>query len=202
MIFTLPEDDLPAILKRAARRRDAAGDGVRPQRTRRKLATGTLATIDNQIDTTTGTVKLRALFANSRRRAVSQPVRQRAAAGRHAARTRSSVPTPAVQHGAPGTFVYLVKPDNTVAVQPVKTRRRPTASSVAITSGLQAGRHGGDRRRRPAARRRQGHGPAERRPAAPGDGAQRPAPAQQRPTRTRRQRSQQPRMTARGDGAA
>ena len=84
-----------------------------------KLATGKLITADNQIDTATGTVKMKAEFGNDDARAVSQPVRQRAHADADAER-RDLVPTAAIQRGAPGTFVYVVKDDQTVTVAPVK----------------------------------------------------------------------------------
>ena len=83
MVFSTPEDNLPQITARlnaGAKLPVTAFDRANVK----KLATGTLTTFDNQIDTTTGTFKLRATFANPERRAVSQPVRQRAPAGRHA----------------------------------------------------------------------------------------------------------------------
>ena len=87
VIFTLPEDNLPAVLKQLHAGATLPVTAYDRSGTT-KLDTGTLETIDNQIDTTTGTVKLRAIFDNPERAAVPQPVRQRPAAGRHAARCR------------------------------------------------------------------------------------------------------------------
>ncbi len=64
-----------------------------------KLATGTLAAVDNQIDTTTGTLKLRAQFDNKDERAVPEPVRQCPASASRRCMTRPSSPTAAVQRG-------------------------------------------------------------------------------------------------------
>ncbi len=84
------------------------------------IATGTLATTDNQIDSTTGTVKLRAIFPNTDKRCSRSNSSTRICWCRRC-RAWCVAPQAAVQQGAPGSFVYLVKPDNTVAVQVVKT---------------------------------------------------------------------------------
>ena len=84
LVFTLPEDNLPAVLARMKGKQQltvAAFDREQKQ----LLANGTLQSIDNQIDPTTGTVKLKAVFANSRRRAFPQSVRQCAHPDRHIA---------------------------------------------------------------------------------------------------------------------
>jgi multidrug efflux system membrane fusion protein len=102
-----------------------------------KLATGTLSTVDNQIDVTTGTVKLRAQFTNDDESLFpNQFVNiQLLVDTQHDALI---VPTSAIQRGAPGTFVYAVQPDSTVKVAPVKLG--PTANDkVAITSGVAVG---------------------------------------------------------------
>ena len=95
------------------------------------------------------------------------------------------VPVPAVQRGAPGTFVYVINANNTVSVRAGEARadrRRLHGGAV----GPAARREGGDRRRRPAARRRHGDGAAARpghgaRPAAPPAEAPGAAPGQPRP---------------------
>lgn len=136
VIFTLPEDNLPAVLKRlnaGATLEVTAYD--RSQTT--KLATGQLMTIDNQIDTTTGMVKLRAQFDNDDGMLFpNQFVNVRLLLDMlHDA---TIAPVSAIQRGAPGTYVYLVRPDGTVAVRPVKLG--PTAGErVAIESGLAPG---------------------------------------------------------------
>ena len=120
VVFTIPADSIPQVLHRAAARaavcrwkpRTATQDhGWRP---------GTLAAIDNQVDPTTGTVRLKALFANEDACPVPQPVRQRAAAGGHAQGDIVIVPTAAVQRSPHGTFVYVVKADGTVELRPVE----------------------------------------------------------------------------------
>jgi membrane fusion protein, multidrug efflux system len=135
-IFSLPEDDLPTIVKQlnaGATLEVAAYD--RTDTT--KLATGKLVTVDNQIDTTTGTVKLRAQFENED--GILFPnqfinVRLRADTLHNA----TVIPTAALQRGAPGTFVYVVNGEDTVAVQPVKIG--PTDNGhIAIESGLKPG---------------------------------------------------------------
>ena len=119
MIFDLPEDDIPEV-----ERQMRAGPPLTVwayDRTDTKLvATGTLTTVDNTVDTTTGTVKLRASFANTDRALFPNEFVN----GRLLLQTLRGVvrvPVAAVQHGAPGTFVYLVKPDETVAVAVIKT---------------------------------------------------------------------------------
>ncbi|HXS42249.1 MAG TPA: MdtA/MuxA family multidrug efflux RND transporter periplasmic adaptor subunit [Stellaceae bacterium] len=135
-IFSLPEDDLPTIVKRL--NAGATLDVAAYDRTNTtKLATGTLVSIDNQIDTTTGTVKLRAQFNNEDGLLFpNQFVNIRLLAD--VLQNVTVIPTAAVQRGAPGTFVYMAKPDNTVAVQTVKLG--PTdGTNVAITTGLAPG---------------------------------------------------------------
>jgi membrane fusion protein, multidrug efflux system len=135
-IFSLPEDDLPTIVKQlnaGATLEVAAYDRTNTT----KLATGKLVTIDNQIDTTTGTVKLRAQFENEDGLLFPNQfvnVRLRADTLRNA----TVIPTAALQRGAPGTFVYVVNGEDTVAVQPVKIG--PTNNGrVAVESGVKPG---------------------------------------------------------------
>jgi multidrug efflux system membrane fusion protein len=83
------------------------------------LATGTLTTFDNQIDTTTGTFKLRASFANDDNALFpNQFVNARLLVDTLKGVTR--VPVAAVQQGLPGAFVYVINADNTVSVKTVK----------------------------------------------------------------------------------
>jgi multidrug efflux system membrane fusion protein len=119
VIFTLPEDDLPQIQARLH------GGATLPvtafDRTGTKaLATGTLSTLDNQIDTTTGTLKLRAAFDNADETLFpNQFVNARLLVD--TLKDVVTVPSAAVQHGAPGAFVYLVGQDGTVSVRPITT---------------------------------------------------------------------------------
>jgi len=136
VIFTLPEDNLPAITKRL--RAGATLPVTAYDRTQStKLATGVLTTIDNQIDTSTGTVKLRAQFDNDDESLFPNQFvnAQLLVDVMHDA---TVVPTAAVQRGAPGTFVYVIKSDDTVSVQPVKLGP-VDGERVAVTSGLSAG---------------------------------------------------------------
>ena len=135
-IFSLPEDNIPAIMKRlsaGATLQVVAFDrsGVN------KLATGTLVTVDNQIDPTTGTVKLRAQFDNNDEVLFpNQFVNVQLLVD--TLKGATLVPTAAIQRGAPGTFVYVVKPDDTASVQAVKLGP-DDGRNVAVTSGLDAG---------------------------------------------------------------
>jgi membrane fusion protein, multidrug efflux system len=102
-----------------------------------QLATGTLATIDNQIDTSTGTVKLRAQFDNDDETLFpNQFVNAELLVDTlHGA---TIVPTAAIQRGAPGTYVYLLAADQTVSVKPVKLGPAD-GERVAVTEGLAPG---------------------------------------------------------------
>jgi multidrug efflux system membrane fusion protein len=102
-----------------------------------KLATGTLMTTDNQIDTTTGTLKLKAQFVNDDESLFpNQFVNiQLLVDVLHDA---TVVPTSAVQRGAPGTFIYLVNADSTVSVRPV-TLGPSSGDRVAVRTGLSLG---------------------------------------------------------------
>lgn len=136
VIFTLPEDSITPIqeqLAAGAKLSVAAWD----RSDTRLLATGTLETIDNQIDTTTGTVKLRAIFDNPKGLLFpNQFVNARLLVDtvRHAV----TVPNAAIQNGAPGNFVYLLDADDNVSVKPVKTGIADS-NQTQILSGLSVG---------------------------------------------------------------
>jgi multidrug efflux system membrane fusion protein len=132
VIFTLPEDNLPAVLNRL--HADAKLPVTAYDRTgATKLGSGTLATVDNQIDPTTGTVKLRAVFDNPEQTLFpNQFVNISLLVD--TLHDASIVPISAIQRGAPGTFVYLVNGD-TVAAQPVSLGPSDNLN-VAITKGL------------------------------------------------------------------
>jgi len=136
VIFTLPEDNLPEVMKRV--RTGAALAVTAYDRTgSTELAQGKLDTVDNQIDMTTGTVKLRAIFDNNEQSLFpNQFVNVKLLV--NILHDADIVPNSAIQRGAPGIFVYVVKPDRTVAVQKVKLG--PTdGQRIAILSGLQPG---------------------------------------------------------------
>jgi multidrug efflux system membrane fusion protein len=136
VLFSLPEDDLPSILARTH-----AGAVLPASAFDRtgvtKIADGTLATVDNTINITTGTFQLRASFANANEMLYpNQFVNvQLIVDTLHDAVV---IPTSAIQRGAPGTFVYVVKPDSSVAVQ-VVTLGPAKGERQAISKGLNLG---------------------------------------------------------------
>jgi multidrug efflux system membrane fusion protein len=136
VIFTLPEDNLPEVMKRV--RAGASLPVTAYDRTgATELAGGKLDTVDNQIDTTTGTVKLRAIFDNEQETLFpNQFVNVKLLV--NTLHDADIVPNSAIQRGAPGTFVYVVKPEKTAAVQKVKLGPSD-GQRIAILSGLEPG---------------------------------------------------------------
>jgi multidrug efflux system membrane fusion protein len=135
VIFTLPEDNLPAVMSRltAATLPVTAYDRALVT----KLAEGKLRTVDNQIDTTTGMVRLRAEFDNRDNRLFPNQF-VTALLLVETMKGATLVPSAAVQRGAPGTFVYVVDGERVVHLQPVKLG--PTdGERVAILSGATVG---------------------------------------------------------------
>jgi multidrug efflux system membrane fusion protein len=136
VLFTVPEDNLPAISKRiregavlpaAAFSRDGST----------KIADGALQTFDSQIDPTTGTIKLRAQFPNeSRALYPNQFVNVRLLLDTH--KDVTTMPTAGVQRGVPGTFVYFINPDSTVSVRKVELGVTD-GDRVEVRSGLVPG---------------------------------------------------------------
>ncbi len=118
VIFTISEDQLPPVYKKMNAGQKLPVDAFdRDMKT--KLASGTLTTIDNEIDQTTGTVKLRATFDNSHNELFpNQFVNARLL--QQEKRGVVLVPSAAVQRNSQNTYVYLVKPDTTVTVRQVK----------------------------------------------------------------------------------
>jgi multidrug efflux system membrane fusion protein len=136
VIFTIPEDSIPTVLEQLRQ-------GVRlpveayDREQRRKLADGALLTIDNQVDPTTGTVRLRAQFPNTDNRLFpSQFVNARLRL--ETRRGATVVPTAAVQSSPKGPFVYVVRPDRTVAVRQVGVGVTD-GDDVSIERGLAVG---------------------------------------------------------------
>jgi multidrug efflux system membrane fusion protein len=136
VIFTIPEDSLPAVLKPVHAGETLAADAF-DRTNKNKIAGGTLGTIDNQIDTTTGTVRLRAVFENSDQSLFPNQfvnIRLRVDTLKDAA----IVPVAAIQRGAPGPFVYVVKPDSTVSARPVKLGPAED-QKIAVLDGVKPG---------------------------------------------------------------
>jgi membrane fusion protein, multidrug efflux system len=135
VVFTLPQANLPKITQAMATQKLEVS-ALAPD-SAAILGTGELLTADNAIDTTTGTIKLKATFPNAQRTLwpgqfvearLSLPPRTDVV----------TVPTPAVQHGPNGLYVYLIKPDMTVGLQPVTVDQDDGTTSV-VTTGLQPG---------------------------------------------------------------
>ncbi len=136
VVFTIPQDTLPRVLARLN-----AGDKPAVEAWDREqknlLAKGTLITTDNQIDVTTGTIKLKAQFPNREFKLFpNQFVNVRMVVD--VLRDAVVVPSAAIQRGAQGNLVYVVRDDATVALRPVTVG--PTEGQLtAIEAGLQVG---------------------------------------------------------------
>ncbi len=136
VLFTVPEDNVATISRRLADGASLVVDAYDRSQTN-KITSGTLATVDNVIDPTTGSVKLRALFDNKERLLFpSQFVNVRLFVD--TLRDQTIVPLPAIQRGSEGTFVFLIAPDMTVLTRAVKTGVQD-GERIAITEGLQPG---------------------------------------------------------------
>jgi membrane fusion protein, multidrug efflux system len=135
VIFSVAEDYLPQIQKQLRQGNKMSVDAFdRNQQT--KLASGKLLTLDNQIDTSTGTVKLKAIFANTDSALFpNQFVNARLLVDTQSNATL--VPTAAIQRNAQGAFVYLVKSNQTAAIQTVTigTTDGGTAAVTGVNSG-------------------------------------------------------------------
>jgi membrane fusion protein, multidrug efflux system len=136
VIFPIPEDDLPDVqpaLNAGTTLQVSAFDRANVK----LLATGRVAALDSQIDTTTGTVKVRAQFDN----ADNALFPNQFVNAQLLIKTLNdvvTVPTAAIQRGAPGSYVYVVNADNTVSVRPVSIG--PTDGPMAaVNSGLSVG---------------------------------------------------------------
>ncbi len=135
VIFTLPEDNLPAVAQRMHQGQMPVEAYSRDDRT--KLATGTLLTIDNQIDQTTGTVRLKAIFPNPDNALwPNQFVNARLLL--EVRKNATVIPAAAIQRGPQGTYVFTVKPDKTVEVRDVTVAITQNNRS-AIASGIVPG---------------------------------------------------------------
>jgi len=136
VIFNVPEDSIPKILSRVhagAKLPVRAFDRANVT----QLAVGEVASIDNEVDTTTGTVRLRANFDNAADSLFpSQFVNVVMLLDTQ--KDVVTVPIGAVQRGAPGTYVYVLSEDNTVSVRTI-TVGDQDAGYYAVESGLKVG---------------------------------------------------------------
>jgi multidrug efflux system membrane fusion protein len=139
VLFTLPEDDLPRVNKaiatapqRAQLDVEAYGrDGVT------KLGVGKLAVVDNQINSATATVRLKAIFPNADRQLwPNQFVKARLSLA--ARKGALVVPSSVVQRGPQGAYAYVVNADDTVALRPVEVDSTQGETSI-IGKGLESG---------------------------------------------------------------
>jgi multidrug efflux system membrane fusion protein len=135
-VFSIPEDNIPAVMKQLQAGKTLSVEAWdRDQQN--KLADGELVTMDNIVDSTTGTVKLKAKFPNNDYALFpSQFVNIRVLL--HTRRDAIVIPTAAIQRGNNGNFVYIVKADNTISIRPVTTgpaENELTAINQGITVG-------------------------------------------------------------------
>lgn len=148
VVFPIPEDSLPQVHRRfktGAQLPVEAYDREQKER----LAMGSLLTIDNQIDTSTGTVKLKATFPNKQNELFpNQFVNARLLVD--VMRGVTIVPSSAIQRGPQGTFVYVVKEDRTVTVRPVSVNEiqgGETSIKTGVLPGESVVTDGADRLR-------------------------------------------------------
>jgi membrane fusion protein, multidrug efflux system len=136
VIFTIAEDQLPAVYAKQNAGQKLPVDAF-DRDMKKKLASGALTTIDNLIDQTTGTVKLRATFDNSHNELFpNQFVNARLL--QQEKRAVVLVPSAAVQRNSSSTYIYVVKPDSTVTVRQVKLGTADD-TNTEITSGINEG---------------------------------------------------------------
>jgi multidrug efflux system membrane fusion protein len=136
VLFTIPEDSLPPVRKRI--KAGAVLDVTALDRAQKEtVGKGKLSTTDNQVDITTGTVKLRAMFDNADESMFpSQFVNIRLLVD--TVKDALVVPVAAVQRGQPGIYVYQVKADDTVHIQVIETGASD-GEKIAVTKGLSVG---------------------------------------------------------------
>lgn len=136
VVFALPEDQIPPIIDQMHAGKTLAVTAYDRSHTT-QLATGMLQSIDSQIDTTTGTVKLKAVFPNPDEKLfpnqfVNVDLLVNTLQG------ATLIPQSAVQRGAPGTYLYVVNSDQTVSVRKV-TLGPGDATNIAVQQGIAPG---------------------------------------------------------------
>lgn len=136
VVFTLPEQNLQSILSAGG-----ANGGLKVTALDRGNTTtldeGSLAVVDNEIDQTTGTVKLKATFPNAELKLwPGKFVNARLVLTTQ--KDATVIPSSVVQRGPQGTYAYVIKPDETVEMRPIKLGRTE-ANLALVESGLKAG---------------------------------------------------------------
>ena len=133
VVFTIPQDDIAAVQKKILDGEKLQVDAF-DRGFETKLASGTLEAIDNQVDVATGTVRLKAVFANENSLLFpNQFVNARLLVD--TLRQAITVPSAAVQRGPDMTYAYVVKPDSTVDLRAIVTGAAD-GNSISIESGL------------------------------------------------------------------
>jgi multidrug efflux system membrane fusion protein len=133
--FTLPQDELPRVETDMASGPSPVIAYATDDRT--ELGQGTLLTPDNTIDSTTGTIRLKATFPNQQNKLwPGQFINAHLRTGE--AHNAVTVPPAAIEHGPDGVYVYVVGPDETVAMRPVVIGYQ-TGKFAVVSSGLSAG---------------------------------------------------------------
>jgi len=135
VVFTIPEDNLPPVMKKLTAGEQLEADAY-DRGDQNRIASGSLLTVDNQIDQSTGTVRLKAIFPNDDGALFpNQFVNVHLLLD--VKRGTVIVPVAAIQRGSRGTFVYLVKADHSVEVRPVAVGPAGR-TEAAIETGLAA----------------------------------------------------------------
>jgi multidrug efflux system membrane fusion protein len=135
VVFTVAEDSIPQIQQRLRKGNRLVVEAYDRSETE-KLGTGTLLTIDNEINTTTGTVKLKAIFNNNNDALFpNQFVNARLLV--NVQRGVILIPTAAIQRNTQGAFVYVIKPDQTASMQTVSVGT--IDGNTAAVEGLNEG---------------------------------------------------------------
>jgi multidrug efflux system membrane fusion protein len=136
VIFSLPQDQLPEVNTKLRSAVQLVVDAYDRDDTA-KIASGKLQTIDNQIDPTTGTYKLKSVFANTDNVLFpNQFVNVHLLVDTK--RNLTIVPTAAIQRGPQGTYVYAAGPDNTAKIR-IVTIAQTTGDRVGLSAGLNSG---------------------------------------------------------------
>jgi multidrug efflux system membrane fusion protein len=135
VIFNISEDDLSQVTEQTTSGRQLLVDAF-DRSQQHKIAEGTLITLDNQINTTTGTVKARATFANKKNELFPNQFVNARLLVRTLAKV-NLVPAASVQRNSDAAFVYVVQPDGTVKSRDVKIVA--TEGEIAAVTGVQPG---------------------------------------------------------------
>ena len=135
VVFSVAEDVLPQIQQQLRQGKRLTVDAL-DRAQQKKIASGDLETLDNQIDTTTGTIKLKAFFANADNALFpNQFVNARLLVDTH--HDVTLITNTVIQHNAQGPFVYLLEPNQTVTVHAITVG--PTDGIVSEVEGLEPG---------------------------------------------------------------